>query len=191
MFPFVEEPMWRRTEEPKAQPSLETPAVHPSSEAPRPAAERAAPSAIRPESARISLGICVKGDITGREDLYVDGEVQGSIRITGANVTIGPNGRLAARVEAQEISVEGNVQGDLVGSDRVQIRCSGWVTGKVHTPRLAIEEGAFFSGEVEMVRPGEALRAPRSEKAAAAAASGSSGAGLLSSVRTDTKDSIH
>ncbi len=183
--------MWRRAEEPKAQTSPEPAPVAPTvtAETPRPSPERAG-AAPRAESARITQAISIRGDITGREDLFVDGELQGSIQLSGASVVIGPNGRVRARVEASEIVVDGSVEGDLVGRERVNIRKSGSVTGKVLTPRVNIEEGAFLRGSVEMTRAGEALPS-RPEKAAAAAAASAGGGELRTPLRADAPDSVN
>jgi cytoskeletal protein CcmA (bactofilin family) len=109
-----------------------------------------------PESTRISHGISIRGEIVGRQDLVIDGELQGSIRLEGARVTVGTNGRLKADVAATEIIVEGQVNGNLTAHSRVLLRRTARVYGSVLAPRLAIEEGAVFNGEVEMAQPGEA-----------------------------------
>ncbi len=141
--------MWRKIDEAKPSP----PGISPS---PEPFATR--PSSLgepRPEVTRVSKGITLKGEISGREDLFIDGELHGSVRLSDANVVVGPNGRVTADIEASEILVEGNVKGNLRGRDRVQIRSTGWVTGDVVTRCIVIEEGAYLKGSVDLIRPEE------------------------------------
>lgn len=152
--------MWRRQAD--ARPS-------PGPPAPDPGVSRHAPAASS-GPAHLSAAVRIKGDITGSEALYVDGELEGTIRVTESRVTIGPKARVVAEIEAEEIVVEGRVDGVLRARTRVELRRVGSVTGKMITPRLTIEEGAHFTGQVEMLRPEEARRA----SAAAAGAPGPS-----------------
>jgi cytoskeletal protein CcmA (bactofilin family) len=157
--------MWRKQSEPVASPSLPEPVSPPvapvRSAAPeRPAAPSPAvsttapgPEAARPEVTRIAQGIQIKGELSGRTDLYVDGRVEGTIRLSQSSVTVGPNGRVSADVEAREIVVRGTVKGNLLGRERVVLGNTGDVHGNVSTQRLAIEEGARFQGRVEMATP--------------------------------------
>lgn len=150
--------MWRKQSEPVASPSLPEPVSPPAAPPVRsPAPERAAmPSppvaaaAPGPEVTRIAQGIQIKGELSGKTDLYVDGRVEGAIRLSQSSVTVGPNGRVSADVEAREIVVRGTVKGNLLGRERVVLGSTGDVHGNVTTQRLAIEEGARFQGRVEM-----------------------------------------
>jgi cytoskeletal protein CcmA (bactofilin family) len=96
--------------------------------------------------------LVIKGEITGRDDLFIDGEVQGKIRLEQGKVTIGPNGRVTADVEAQEIVIRGRVKGTLTGRDRVEIGKTGHATGDVITQRIFVEDGAEIHGSVEIKR---------------------------------------
>ena len=152
--------MWRKQSEPVASPSLPEPVSPPvapvGSAAPeRPAAPSPAVSttAPGPEVTRIAQGIQIKGELSGRTDLYVDGRVEGAIRLSQSSVTVGPNGRVSADVEAREIVVRGTVKGNLLGRERVVLGNTGDVHGNVTTQRLTIEEGARFQGRVEMATP--------------------------------------
>jgi cytoskeletal protein CcmA (bactofilin family) len=144
--------MWRRTSE---------------DEAPAPASAPAAPveRAAAPEAAtRISSSIRITGQIVGREDVFLDGELAGSVRVEGARVTVGPQGRLAASIEAQEIVVLGKVEGDLRAWGRVELGPGATVRGDIVTPRLKIAEGAVVRGRIETDRepPRPAARAANS-----------------------------
>ena len=145
--------MWRKQEEPKPSPPSHDLVVSPSPEQPR----SLAPQPIEPGAAagNVSTSISITGEITGREDLFIDGEVQGSVHISEGNVTVGPNGRVVADIEAREIAVRGKVKGTLRGRERVQIGRTGEVTGDIVTRRLAVEEGGIISGKVEVSRTEE------------------------------------
>lgn len=101
---------------------------------------------------RISSGIRIKGEITGNDDLYIDGQAEGQFRFPQSKVTVGPNGKVQANIEAREIVVEGTVNGDLKASAGVQLGASSRVQGSLSTPRIAIDDGARLRGKVEMTR---------------------------------------
>ena len=124
----------------------------------------------------ISQGIKIKGEISGKEDLFIDGSIEGKLDCIGASVTVGPNGKVKADIQAREIIVRGSVQGKLSGRDRVQLWSTGNVSGEVQTERLAIEDGAVFRGKVEAGKPqGKFSESGNS----AAAGGGSSKAGSM------------
>lgn len=102
------------------------------------------------EIAKLGKSVVIKGEVSGSEDLYIDGEVEGSIDLRSHSVTIGPNGKLKASVNAKSIVVQGKVEGSLTASDRLDLRKSAIVTGDVTTQRIAIEEGAFLKGRVDI-----------------------------------------
>ena len=104
-------------------------------------------------TACISQGIKIKGEVTGKEDLFVDGVLEGKLEMSGGSVTVGPNGKVKADIHAREIIVRGDVQGKLIGRDRVQLWSTGHVIGEVQTDRLAIEDGAVLRGKVEAGKP--------------------------------------
>lgn len=136
--------------------------------APPVAPERPGAAAPEPhgEPTRIAQSITVKGDLSGREDLFFDGTLEGRIRLPDSCVVIGPGGRVQADVEANEIIVEGVVTGNLRGRTRVELRHTSRVRGDVTTERIAIQEGARFNGRIEVVR-GEEARAGRATAASA------------------------
>lgn len=121
-------------------------------------------------AACIGQGIRIKGEISGKEDLILDGVLEGKLDMSGACVTIGPNGKIKADIVAREIIVRGSVDGKLTGRDRVQISSTGSVVGEVQTERLAIEDGALLRGKVETGKP----LGKGSEAASSAAAGGGS-----------------
>jgi len=101
---------------------------------------------------RITSGIRIKGDISGNDDLYIDGQAEGAFHFPEAKVAVGPNGKVKANIEAREIVIEGTVNGDLKASAGVQLGASSRVQGSLITPRIAIDDGARLRGKVEMTR---------------------------------------
>lgn len=131
-------------------------------------------------AACISQGIRIKGEVTGSEDLFVDGVVDGKLNLINGSLTIGPNGSVKADVSAREVIVRGKVEGNVTGKDKVQLWSTGQVTGEVRTDRLAIEDGALLRGKVEAGKP--PIKAAETKAAAAgAAASKTSDSSSLSS----------
>ncbi|HVP50572.1 MAG TPA: polymer-forming cytoskeletal protein [Terriglobales bacterium] len=125
------------------------------------------------EQATIGKSLVIKGEVSGSESLYIDGRVEGSINLAGNRVTVGRNGVVAANINAREIVVLGKVRGNLLASDRVDIRSEGSLTGDVVAQRISIEDGAFFKGGIDIRKPGQktngdAKEVPVSEDKAAA-----------------------
>ena len=117
---------------------------------------RAAPPAAVTAAAPRASGACVigpkttiKGDITGDEDILVDGVVEGQIRIS-RDLRIGPGGVVKATVEAQSVVVSGELLGDCHALQRVEIQATGRLTGNIRAPRVLIAEGATFKGNSDM-----------------------------------------
>lgn len=100
--------------------------------------------------AMIGAKVKVKGDIVSSEDLLVEGEVSGTITLTDNELIIGNSGRVDANVNAKIVRVEGQVTGDIDGSERVIICASGNVEGNVSSPRVMLEDGGRFKGSIDM-----------------------------------------
>ena len=100
--------------------------------------------------AQIGKSVVIKGDLSGSEDLYVDGQVEGSIALKGNSLTVGPNGQVRASVEAKGVVVQGKLDGNVQASERVELRKSAVVTGDIATKRISIEEGAYLKGKVDI-----------------------------------------
>jgi cytoskeletal protein CcmA (bactofilin family) len=123
----------------------------PAQPAARPSAE-SAPATLGNGSSKISSGLKIHGEISGTADLYIDGEVQGKLRLGNARVTVGPNGRVRADIEAREIVIDGTVNGNLKAGERAHFGSSSRVEGSVTTPRIGIDDGARLRGNVETVQ---------------------------------------
>jgi cytoskeletal protein CcmA (bactofilin family) len=100
----------------------------------------------------VSAGLRIKGEISGNEDLLVNGSVEGPIQLEEKTLTVGPEGKLIANVAAREVIVFGEVKGNLVARDRIQIKKEGSVVGDLTTGRIVIEDGANFKGSIEIIR---------------------------------------
>jgi cytoskeletal protein CcmA (bactofilin family) len=144
--------MWRKPEDSK--PSSPVAEVPPPPRVEPPARSIAGLTAevVQPSGGVITSSLVIKGEIRGREDLYVDGEIQGSIHLTEGRVTIGPHGKISANVDAREVIIRGKVKGSVRGRERVEIGRTGEVSGDISTIRLAIEEGAQIHSKVEITR---------------------------------------
>jgi cytoskeletal protein CcmA (bactofilin family) len=101
-------------------------------------------------SASISQGIRIKGEVTGSEDLFVDGHVEGKVNLSNSSLTVGPNGEVKADIFAREVIVRGRVDGKIVGREKIQLWSTGNVAGDLQTERLTIEDGAVLRGRVEI-----------------------------------------
>ncbi|PYX95850.1 MAG: polymer-forming cytoskeletal protein [Acidobacteria bacterium] len=106
----------------------------------------------------IGKSVVVKGELSGSEDLYVDGEVEGSIELRDHNLTVGPNGRIRANITAKEIVIHGRVDGNITGKDRVELRKSAVLAGDIVTQRILIEDGAYFKGGIDISKDQTAKR---------------------------------
>jgi len=115
-----------------------------------PPARAAAPTG---DQATIGKGLVIKGDISGSESLFIDGKVEGTINLPGNRVTVGRNGQVAANITSREIVVLGKVRGNVIATDRVDIRSEGALTGDVSAARISIEDGAFFKGGIDIRKP--------------------------------------
>ncbi len=149
--------MWKRDESVKpAAPPAPTPAAAP----PAPAGTAPAVSEPRAQLGRdmvnIGKSVVIKGELSGSEDLTIEGHVEGRIDLKGNVLTIGPNGKIKAEVFAKAVVVLGEVTGNVTASEKVDIRDNGSVDGDIASPRVAIAEGAHFRGSVDMQRAGGA-----------------------------------
>jgi cytoskeletal protein CcmA (bactofilin family) len=102
------------------------------------------------EAAVIGPSIHINGDLSGEEDLIIQGKVTGTIQLKEKSLTVGTQGQVDANVLAKSVIVEGEVKGDLYGSERVAIRKTGNVHGNIVSPKVSLEEGCHFKGSIDM-----------------------------------------
>jgi len=152
--------MWKRQEQER------TPASRGSSTPP--------PAAAPGPPASIGRSVMMKGELSGSEDLVIDGQVEGTVHLRQHLLTIGPSAKISAEISAKAVIVLGLARGNITATERIEIRESGSVDGDISAPRVAIAEGAHFRGSIDMHQPDPAAGAARSR--------GADGAG----VRRDT-----
>ncbi len=104
----------------------------------------------RADVAHIGKSVVVKGELSGSEDLYLDGEVEGNIELHDHALTIGPNGKVRANIHARDVVVHGKVDGNIQGTERVELKKSAVLSGDITTQRIIIEDGAFFKGAIDI-----------------------------------------
>jgi cytoskeletal protein CcmA (bactofilin family) len=129
------------------------------------------PESSRGGSATIGKAVKIAGQIYSREDLYVDGDVEGTIELMEHKLTVGPNGKVHAGIKAREVVALGVIQGNVEASDRIEIRKDAKLVGDIKTARIIIEDGAYFKGSIDIVKsePKAAPSQPRPQAAAAPA----------------------
>ena len=100
----------------------------------------------------IGKSVVIKGELSGSEDLTIEGQVDGKIELRQNVLTIGPNGRIKAEINAKAVVVQGEVTGNITASEKIHIRDAGSVDGDLAAPRIAIADGAHFRGSIDMKR---------------------------------------
>jgi cytoskeletal protein CcmA (bactofilin family) len=113
---------------------------------------RTDPDIARGGTASIGKAVKIVGQIFSREDLYIDGDVEGTIEAFDHKLTIGPNGNIRAGIKAREVVALGAIQGNVEASDRIEIRKEAKLVGDIKTARIVIEDGAYFKGSIDIVK---------------------------------------
>ena len=146
--------MWKKddvTPDPPSTPAPEDRTVRMGSPVPpRPGAERAS----------IGRSITIRGEVSGDEDLLIQGRVDGSVTLPQQSVIVGKEGRVKAGITGRIVTVEGEVEGDLTAQEQVVLRSTARVRGDITAPRLVLEDGANFRGLVDMETPGAGEKKP-------------------------------
>jgi cytoskeletal protein CcmA (bactofilin family) len=148
----------RTQPEPPRSPTLATtappvaPPPRPEPVAPPPPRPQAAAPAQRSQPAAIGASMYIKGDIRTREELMVDGEVEGTVE-SHSLLTVGPNGKVHADIKAREVIIFGSVHGDVEVAEKLAIRGQGSLVGNIRTAGISIDDGAYFKGSIDIVRP--------------------------------------
>ncbi|HJT90190.1 MAG TPA: polymer-forming cytoskeletal protein [Bryobacteraceae bacterium] len=148
--------MWnKRPDEPAAPQPPQAPPTNRSTYTPPPAAPRPEPVAAPPiskQTAAIGASMNIKGEIRTREELFVDGEVEGLLE-SHSLLTVGPNGKVKANIKAREVIVFGSVRGNVDVTEKIAIRDKGSLIGDIKTAGISIDDGAYFKGSIDIVRP--------------------------------------
>ena len=124
------------------------------------------------EPAHLGRSLVIKGDVWGSEDLYLDGQVEGTIDLQANRLTIGPHGRVKANLSARSAVIHGKLEGNINAVDRVDLKQSAVVTGDIVTQRIAIDEGAYFKGGVDISRGASAHSAAETKPEGKSVAAG-------------------
>jgi cytoskeletal protein CcmA (bactofilin family) len=159
--------MWKRDEAVKPTVPAGSGSAPAPTAAPPPAADAArthsAPSepqrGLERSTVNIGKSVVIKGELSGSEDLTIEGQVDGKIELRQNVLTIGPNGKIKAQVFAKSVVILGEVTGNVTASEKVDIRDNGSVDGDIAAPRVAIAEGAHFRGSIDMQRAGASSKA--------------------------------
>jgi cytoskeletal protein CcmA (bactofilin family) len=120
--------------------------------------------------ASIGKSLHVKGELSGSEDLAIEGKVEGKIALSGYNVTIGETGRVAAELHAKSIVIAGLVHGNVVAGDKVEVAATGTMMGDIRAPRVVLVDGCRFKGSIDMDSKsgtGTSVAAPATSRATA------------------------
>jgi cytoskeletal protein CcmA (bactofilin family) len=143
--------MWKREEAPRPSQPVSQP---PSAPAPDPAPRQEPIRHSERDVVNIGKSVVIKGELSGSEDLTIEGQVEGKIELRQNVLTIGPNGKIKAQIFAKALVVQGEVHGNVSATERVDIRETGSVDGDVSAPRVSIADGAHFRGSIDMQRGG-------------------------------------
>jgi len=176
--------MWnkRREEEPPRPYTPPGPSVTPAPVAPSPSEPKKEATPVssmpvgrfEPEnrggSATIGKAVKIVGQIHSKEDLYVDGDLEGTVEALEHKLTIGPNGTVHAGIKAREVVALGTIQGNVEATEKIEIRKDAKLVGDIRTARIIIEDGAYFKGSIDIVKPEPAKVAPAKPQPAPAPA---------------------
>jgi cytoskeletal protein CcmA (bactofilin family) len=147
--------MWKRRKEDMPIEQTPEPAGRTGTSAFAPAAEPAPAPRVAPPpkvEARVGQSVVIKGQIFGQEDLWLDGEIEGSIELPENKLVIGKSGKVHADIKAREVDVLGSVRGDIQAREKITIRKDANLVGNLKSATISIEDGAFFKGSIDIVR---------------------------------------
>ena len=136
--------MWKKEETPPQTPAPRVEAT------PTPRPEKTMSTEPSGQRATIGRSITIRGEVTGDEDLLIQGRVDGSVDLKQHSVTVGPDGEVKASIIGRVVTIEGRVEGNLSADEQVILRSSSWVQGDITAPRVVLEDGARFRGGVDM-----------------------------------------
>ena len=176
--------MWSKRKEdelplkPEQRSSTATPAFTPAVEPQRretntmssPARSYEPEATVRGGSAALGKNVTVKGQIFAREDLTIDGEVEGTVECHEHRLTIGPNARVQAGLKAREIVIQGSIHGNVDATDKIDIKKEAKLVGDIKTSRIVIEDGAYFKGSIDISKPNTAKAQQNAPQPASTAA---------------------
>jgi cytoskeletal protein CcmA (bactofilin family) len=151
--------MWKARPEENRVTSVNPSQPAPTASTPAPVASAASKDLHRPavdDVGHIGKSVVIRGELSGNEDLYLDGEVEGNINLRDHKLVIGPNARIKAAISAREVVIHGRIDGNVTASERVELKRSSTLCGDVSTHRIVIEDGAVFKGSIDIKEQREA-----------------------------------
>src|SRR5260221_5384276 len=137
----------------------------------------------RADVGHIGKSVQIRGELTGSEDLYLDGEIEGNIDLRDHSLIIGPNGRIKAGITARDLVVHGRLEGNVTATGRVELKKSCTLIGDVATQRIVIEDGAFFKGAID-IKEGKEIKTEVRKPIMSAGSVGSGSSSLGSGTTT-------
>ncbi len=161
-------PMSTNQPSPAAPASITPSMVAPPKEPSKPSAA----SNDRTDVGHIGKSVVIRGELTGNEDLYLDGEIEGNINLRDHKLVIGPNGKIKASITARDIVLHGRVEGNVSATERVELKKACTLVGDVNTQRIVIEDGAYFKGSIDIKDKENRTESRKPVAMAAAAGSG-------------------
>lgn len=174
--------MWKPRPEDNQPMNANQPSASPVTSTPSPSAlpkDTPKPSSMaseRTDVGHIGKSVVIRGELTGNEDLYLDGEIEGTINLRDHKLVIGPNGKIKATITARDIVLHGRVEGNVSATERVELKKACTLVGDVSTQRIVIEDGAYFKGSIDI----KDSKQSENRKPVAVAASAGSGMGMTS-----------
>lgn len=129
-------------------------------------APRTIPAASTQQSSMLGRSVVIKGELAGKEDLMIEGQFEGTIDVAEHTVTVGSQGQVKSEIRARQVVVHGSVAGKITAREKIEIRRTGNVVGDLVAAGVAIEDGAYFKGSIEILREGR----PETQRAQAATA---------------------
>jgi cytoskeletal protein CcmA (bactofilin family) len=152
--------VWKKNDDPPAHHPEPSPAAQPRPAAPTPApvtnpSSSSSEPARRSDRATIGASIFIKGDLSGEEDLVIEGRVEGKVDLKQNNVTVGKSGKVKADVFGKVVIIEGEVTGNVFAREQAILRQSGGIQGNIQAPRVILEDGSRFKGSIDMEAPKE------------------------------------
>jgi cytoskeletal protein CcmA (bactofilin family) len=145
--------MWKARPEENRVTSVNPSQPAPTAATPAPVAGAASKDLHRPavdDVGHIGKSVVIRGELSGNEDLYLDGEVEGNINLRDHKLVIGPNARIKAAISARDVVIHGRIDGNVTASERVELKRSSTLCGDVSTHRIVIEDGAVFKGSIDI-----------------------------------------
>jgi cytoskeletal protein CcmA (bactofilin family) len=161
--------VWKKSDDPPSQNPTPAPTNPPRPAAPAPApgpAPVSSASEAPRQTGRATIGpsIFIKGDLSGEEDLVIEGRVEGKVDLKQNNVTVGKNGKVRADVFGRVVTIEGEVNGNVFAREQAILRQSGEIRGNITAPRVILEDGSRFKGSIDMEAPKENASASSSSR---------------------------